>query len=87
MEKHAIFSTLGTLATIQLINLGLMISEAVDKKTDNIDYQLKVKAVGKNFDYRFFKEGGDYSVSRNDYPQVFKLAHSDYEKIIGLTAE
>jgi len=29
----------------------------------------------------------DYYVSRNDYPQVFKLAQSDYEKITGLTAD
>lgn len=64
----------------------LNIQSAEDKSADQIDYELTVKAAGDTLNYRFFKDGSDYFVSRDDYSQAFKINKSDYEKITGQTA-
>lgn len=65
----------------------LNIQSAEEKSVDQIDYELTVKAAGDALNYRFFKEGSDHFVSRDDYSQAFKINKSDYEKITGQTAK
>ena len=65
---------------------SLTVSDAADKKADKADYQLKVKTADKEYDYRFFSDGNDHYVKRDDYDQSFKLSKGDYEKITGKTA-
>jgi hypothetical protein len=64
----------------------LTVQEAVDKAPDNVQYQLHVKAAGKEYNYRFYSQAKDYFVSRDDYAQAFKVNKADFEKITGLTA-
>jgi len=64
----------------------LNIQGAVDRSVDQIDYELTVKAAGDTLNYRFFKDGSDHFVSRDDYSQAFKINKSDYEKITAQTA-
>ncbi|MGD8569017.1 MAG: DUF4340 domain-containing protein [Gammaproteobacteria bacterium] len=65
---------------------SLSVSDAADKKAEKTDYQLKVKTANNEYDYRFFTDGKDHFVKRNDFDQAFKLSKADYEKITGKTA-
>jgi len=64
----------------------LNIQSAAEKLADQIDYELMVKAAGDTLNYRFFKDGSDHFISRDDYSLAFKINKSDYEKITGQTA-
>jgi hypothetical protein len=72
----------------KLINAltALNVREAVEEKPQQVAYQLKVRANGKSYDYRFFSKDKDYFVSRDDYAQAFKINKADFDKITGLKA-
>lgn len=63
----------------------LNIQSAEDTPADSTDYELTVKAAGDTLTYRFFKDGSEHFVRRDDYSQTFRINKSDYEKITGQT--
>lgn len=63
----------------------LNVNKAVDKKLENPNYQLKVKAPNKEYEYRFYKDGSSHYVTRNDHKLAFEINSFDYEKIAGKT--
>lgn len=65
---------------------SLTVSDAVLKKAEKADYQLKVKTANNEYDYRFFSDGKNHYVKRADYDEAFKLSKADYEKITGKSA-
>lgn len=60
---------------------NLNVQSAKTKSSEETDYELTVKAAEDTLTYRFFKDGGDHFVRRDDIPQAFKINPSDYEKI------
>jgi len=64
----------------------LTVQGVEDKPVDKSSYELSVTAAGNTHLYRFFKEGSDHYLSRDDYAEVFKINKSDYEQITGLSA-
>jgi hypothetical protein len=64
---------------------GLNVNGVVDEKPQKANYVLSVNAADKSYDYHFFAENKDYLVTRNDYPEVFKINKADFDKITSLT--
>lgn len=63
----------------------LNVRDIEEKTAENPEYELTVNANNDTYTYRFFKEGDNYLINRNDYPQAFKINKSDYENITGKT--
>ena len=64
---------------------ALNVDDVVEKKPQTANYVLTVNAADKSFDYHFYAQDKNYLVTRNDYPEVFKISKTDFDKITGLT--
>ena len=57
-----------------------------DVSVDDSEYELSISAAGDSYIYRFYKEGSNHYISRDDFNEVFRINQSDYENITGLSA-
>lgn len=65
---------------------NLSVKASADIKEPGKAYTLKVKTANNNISYDFFKDGSNYYVKRNDYPQAFRISKGAYEKITSESA-
>jgi len=64
----------------------LLVQNAEENTTADSNYELMVTAAGTTHRYRFFQQGNNYYISRDDYTPVFRISRSDFEEITGQTA-
>ncbi len=64
----------------------LSVQEAVDKKTPDNSYRLRVESRAGEVVYHLFKEQESHYLSHSDYSPVFKISAYDYERITGQDA-
>lgn len=74
------------LAKITGMLARISVNSAENKPATSVDYELTAKTADNILTYRFFKDGDNHYITRDDYIQAFRINQTDYEKITGLTA-